>query len=183
MADEIETIFNEIYDRTHQKILIYITGKCHKVEDISDIFQDTYMELFLVLQKKDWAEIQNEEAFLIKIAKSKIYRHYTLMEKIRNLFSREWNDGLKTVVEETDLSLSPEEKIVRQGMVEQAHRYLQGKDELTKKIFYLYYYEEVTISQIAEMLTVRESTVKNRLYRTLKELRFYFVSKGADLND
>lgn len=45
MADGIETIFNEIYDRTHQKILIYITGKCHKVEDISDIFQDTYMEM------------------------------------------------------------------------------------------------------------------------------------------
>ena len=34
LADEIETLFNEIYDRTHQKILIYITGKCHKVEDI-----------------------------------------------------------------------------------------------------------------------------------------------------
>ena len=110
MADKIETLFNEIYDRTHQKILIYIIGKCHKVEDVSDIFQDTYMELFLVLQKKSWAEIQNEEAFIIKIAKSKIYRHYTLLEKIRNLCSGKLDDELETVVKEADLSFSPEKK-------------------------------------------------------------------------
>ncbi len=178
MASSIENLFNEIYDRTQHRILVYITGKCHRVEDISDIFQDTYMELFLVLQKKDWAEIRNEEAFLIKLAKSKIYKHYTLLERIKNFFSREWDAGTDTDVEEADLSLSPEEMAVQQSMIEQTHKYLQSKDELTKKIFYLYYYEEVTIPRIARTLSVKESTVKNRLYRTLKELRFYLERSG-----
>lgn len=150
---------------------------------MSDIFQNTYMELFLILQKKDWTEIQNEEAFLIKIAKNKIYRYYTLLEKVKNFFHGNVEDEPNQKIEETDLSLSPEEKVIEQCMVEQAHRYLKGKDELTRKIFYLYYYEDVTISQISSLLSVKESTVKNRLYRTLKELRFYFVSKGDKLND
>lgn len=174
MADKTDILFNEIYDRTCSRLLIYITGKCHRVEDIADIFQETYMELFLFLQKKDWSLIRNEEAFLIKIAKTRIYKHYTLAERLKSFFSREIEDEREIYAEEPDLSLSPEEKVIQQTMIDQAHRYLLTKDELTKKIFYLYYYEDVTITQIAEMLSVNQSTVKNRLYRTLKEMRVYF---------
>lgn len=155
-------------------MLIYITGKCHKIEDVSDIFQETYMELLLVLEKKDWEEIQNEEAFLIKLAKRKIYRHYSFLEKLENLITRKIEEETVHDVEHINLMLSPEHKVIRQSMIDQAHRYLKTKDELTKKIFYLYYYDEVTIAQIAKMLSVGESTVKNRLYRTLKEMRLYF---------
>lgn len=174
MSEYMESRFNEIYDRTKKRILIYITGKCKRTEDISDIFQDTYMELFLILKKKNGIEIRNEEAFLIRIAKRKIYRHYTLMERLLTRFCREMADETDESIDLTDLSLSPEDKAVQQSMIDQAYRYLQTKDELTKKIFYMHYYEDVTIAQIAEMLSVKESTVKNRLYRTLKEMRNYF---------
>lgn len=49
--------------------------------------------------------------------------------------------------------------------------YLSAKDELTKKIFYLYYYMDKNISEIALLFSVKESTIKNRLYRTIRELR------------
>lgn len=42
---------------------------------------------------------------------------------------------------------------------------------LLKKIFYLYYYMDKDISEIALLFSVKESTIKNRLYRTLRELR------------
>lgn len=62
MAGHTEELFNEIYDRTNKRILIYITDKCCKTEDIADIFQETYMELFMFLQRKDWSKINSEEA-------------------------------------------------------------------------------------------------------------------------
>jgi RNA polymerase sigma-70 factor (ECF subfamily) len=183
LADKVENLFNEIYERTNKRILIFITGKCHHVEDVSDIFQETYMELFLILQKKGWSQVRNEEAFLIKIAKSKIFRHYTLLEKMKKHLERTVDEEIDPIVEEVDLSLSPEEFSVQQSMVEQAQKYLHMKDELTKKIFYLYYYEDVKISQIADLLKVGESTVKNRLYRTLKEMRSYFYGNGGHRNE
>lgn len=183
MAGYTETLFNEIYDRTYKRVLVYITGKCHKIEDVSDILQDTYMELFLFLQKKDWSEIRNEEAFLINLAKSKIYKHYTLLEKIKKFFSRDVMEEADHNAAEMNLSLSLEERVVQQSMIDQAFKYLQTKDELTKKIFYLFYYEDVTIPQIAILLSVGESMVKNRLYRTLKEMRTYFYGKGESLYD
>lgn len=171
MAGHTEELFNEIYDRTNKRILIYITGKCHRTEDISDIFQETYMELFLFLKKKNWSEIRNEEAFLVKIAKRKIYRHYTWAEKMKDFFSKSLDESEQDRISESDLVLSVEERVINQEMAEAAWRFLQDKDDLTRKIFYLYYYEEIAIAQIAELLSVGESMVKNRLYRTLKDLR------------
>ena len=42
----IEPLFNQMYDETSQKVLIYITSKCGNPSDIQDIFQETYTELF-----------------------------------------------------------------------------------------------------------------------------------------
>ena len=45
---------------------------------------------------------------------------------------------------------------------------LRGKEEMN---YYLYYYMDKNISEIALLFSVKESTIKNRLYRTLRELR------------
>ena len=39
------------------------------------------------------------------------------------------------------------------------------------KIFYLYYAEGLKITEIAKELKLKESAVKNKIYRTLKELK------------
>ena len=51
------TLFNDIYDSTKRKILVYITAKCGNTADIHDIFQETYMELYSILAKKGPAYI------------------------------------------------------------------------------------------------------------------------------
>ena len=48
----IEPLFNQMYDETSQKVLIYITSKCGNPSDIQDIFQETYTELFFILKKR-----------------------------------------------------------------------------------------------------------------------------------
>jgi DNA-directed RNA polymerase specialized sigma24 family protein len=40
-----------------------------------------------------------------------------------------------------------------------------------RKIFYLYYYMNLSIAEIAEALSTKESTIKNKLYRTINEFR------------
>lgn len=166
--------FNELYDSTHEKVLAYIIAKCGKTEDIADIFQETYTEIVNIICKRGTAYIKNQEAFVIKIAKCKVYQHYTIRQRLHK-FTEACNfeecDPHIEMVEEISL----DERIIQQSTIEVAFLYLAQKDELTKKIFYLHYYMDKSIKEIAELLSVKESNVKNRLYRTLKELRDFIL--------
>lgn len=172
-----ETLFNKIYQETSRMVLIYITGKCGKTEDIEDIFQETYMEVLKVLQRKGSDYIKNPGAFVMQIAKRKIYHHYTLLERLKIHFPVKSEEEMQTLIEETQLELSTEELVIKKASLEQAGKILKAKDEVTKKIFYLYYGMNVTIPEISQMLSLTESNVKNKLYRTIRELRTYFETE------
>ena len=57
----------------------------------------------------------------------------------------------------------------------QVWNYLKNKNELTARIFYLYFVMDIPIKTIAEDLGFTESNVKNHLYRTQKELKDKFM--------
>jgi DNA-directed RNA polymerase specialized sigma24 family protein len=40
-SQDVNDFFGSMYDTTQKKVLTYITSKCGKPEDISDIFQET----------------------------------------------------------------------------------------------------------------------------------------------
>lgn len=76
-------------------------------------------------------------------------------------------------------NISLEEQVFNNSILEQISRYLSQKPELTKKVFYLFYYSENTIPQISKELNISESNVKNKLYRTVKEVRQIYGKDGA----
>ena len=52
--------------------------------------------------------------------------------------------------------------------------YLKQKDMLTLKIFLLYFRNDLKIKDIGKLLNISESTVKNRLYRTMSKINDEF---------
>ena len=75
--------FDEIYNSTSKTVLAFITAKCGRTADINDIFQDTYLELYQVLSKRGADYVKNDNAFMLHIAKQKIARYYSLLERLR----------------------------------------------------------------------------------------------------
>ena len=69
----IQSRFDEIYNATHKLTLTFITAKCDRTADIGDIFQETYMELYRVLQKRGPSYIANDRAFVLRLAKLMIW--------------------------------------------------------------------------------------------------------------
>ncbi|MGM9979380.1 MAG: hypothetical protein ACI33J_11320 [Clostridium sp.] len=65
--------FDNIYDKTYKKLLLYILKRCSNIEDVSDIIQETYAEVYLTINKKGIDYIKNYDSFVIKIAKTKIF--------------------------------------------------------------------------------------------------------------
>ncbi|MFA9399081.1 MAG: RNA polymerase sigma factor [Clostridiaceae bacterium] len=178
------THFNDIYDSTNRKILSFITAKCNNTSDISDIFQDTYMELYKVITKRGLDYIKNSDAFVMKIAKQKLYRYYSLFDRLKSIIPMLTINDKGEEVNIVDLEMLDfviEEKIFEDALVTQINEFISEKSKDIQKIFYLFYYLDMTIPEIAKLLSMNESNVKNKLYRTLKELRkLYFRKDGRN---
>ena len=75
--------FDEIYNNTNKAVLAFITAKCGRIADAGDIFQETYMELYRILDKHGADYVTNEKALVMRLAKQKLSKHYSLMERLR----------------------------------------------------------------------------------------------------
>jgi RNA polymerase sigma-70 factor (ECF subfamily) len=174
LNSETTSRFNEIYDSTNRGVLAFIVAKCGRTADVGDIFQETYAELYGVLVKRGVGYVTDEKALVMRIAKRMVARHYSLAARLRMFVSmRAKNeDG-----EDVDLSDFDERAMLesefaeRHAVMDAARRFIRSRPEVTRKIFYLRYDLDLPIAEIERLLGLSESNVKNRLYRTLKELR------------
>ena len=164
--------FNDIYNKTYNKILKYVVCKCSNMDDVNDILQDIYIEVYNVLNKGK--SINDFDKYIIGIAKNKVKKYYGLLYKIKiiSLFNNENND-LK-ILDSIKSDINIEEIILKDCDIERIWQYLKNKKIIIQKIFYLYYELDLTIKEISKELNVNESYVKNCLYRTLKGLQELF---------
>ena len=170
----IPTMFDEIYNATHKAALAFITAKCARTADIADIFQDTYVELYQVLQKRGTGYITNHKAFVLRLARQKLARYYSLQQRLKMFVSARAADEDGEEIDlhgfEADAFLT-EDFVVNRVMLEAAREYVHTRPEAVQKVFYMFYDMGQTIPEIAKALAITESDVKNKLYRTIKELR------------
>ena len=168
--------FEFLYNNTYKSILKYTICHCRNLDDVNDIIDDTYTELYQAIVNKKYINLDNAESYIIGIAKNKIKSHYSPSKVIYHIESE--NENLDQY---RDNEIDIEQDIITKDNVLQVWNYLKSKNELTAKIFYLYYVIDIPIKEIAEELELTESNVKNHLYRTQKELKDKF-KKGDDYN-
>lgn len=162
--------FNEIYDSTYSDILKYIVIKCHNINDVNDILQETYLEFWKLLNKKD-IEDKNIKSYLIGIAINKIKKYYSFIYKLNEISIFSKNDKDIELQETFESSTNIEDSIIKKEEFLEVWKYIKSKkNQNIPKIFYLYYKLDLTIKEISEHLGKSESYIKNSLYRTLKEL-------------
>ena len=162
--------FTQLYEETYDELLKYIITHCSNLEDANEILQDTYLDFYRALKRGNI--IQDPRSYLFAIAKNKVKKHYTLFYRFKtiSLFTsiKDTNNEIQDLIaDDTDL----EEQIMINLEIEEVWAHLKQKKQIIQKVFMLYYYFEMTHKEIAEALSISESSVKNYLYRTLKELR------------
>lgn len=168
-----EQKFEEIYKKTYHKVLKYILCKCQNLDDVNELLQDTYVELYKTMQKKNFLKINNEDLYMIGIAKNVVNKYY------KNKYRDNSNIlYLSNETEEIEIQLKDdfnlETDIITKENISEIWDYLNKKNVLIAKIFYLYYGTGLKIAEISKELSINESTVKNYMYRTLKELKRIF---------
>lgn len=178
----ITTFFNEIYDSTHKAILIYLTGKCKNLSDVNDICQDVYLEFYRILSAKGVSYIRNPGGLLKRLARRKMHQFYNGKEHLEEIkiVSIDEPAGETDALGQEPSSMETTETSEEEILVEEIHQFLKQKPDDIQKIFYLYYELEQTTARIAKELSMKESTVKSKLYRTREELRKRYRKEDAD---
>ncbi len=170
--------FDKIYNETYDNILKYVICNCANIEDVKDIVQNIYLELLKGLNKK--ITYNNINAYVMGIAKNKIkeYYRFNYKAKIISIFSKKEDiELLETIKDDIDI----QKELITKEDLKFIWDYLKNKKVIISKIFYLYYYLNMSIKEIAQELNISESNVKHYLYRTLKELK-NVVKQRSDEN-
>ena len=183
MASELNLYkFNEIYDKTQLDLLKYVIIKCHNVNDTNDIIQETYLELWNILNKKELSDI-NIKSYLIGIANNKIKKHYTLIQRLKTVSLFEINDKDIELIDTIKDNVSINDIIIKEDNWNTIWKYIKSKkNQDIPRIFYLHYKLEFSIKEISNYLKTSESYIKNLIYRTLHELQDNF-GNGGNYND
>ena len=171
--------FNELYEATRKNVLVRITAKCGSTEDIKDIFQDTYMDLYRVILQRGTDYIREPGPFVMRLAQRRIYAHYSLSEKVGHIVPFLRDDETDAEPDMPDDAPPLEDSAIERETVRNISEFIKTKDDASRKIFYLYYYMEQTISDIASEMSLNESTVKSKLYRLRAEIRALYGKEIA----
>lgn len=160
--------FDSIYKETYGDISKYVVCNCNNIEDVKDIIQNIYADVFKIIKKGD--RISRNYLFVIARNKVKDYYRFHYKHRFISFFS---SRDIEELREESKDNYDLEESITNKYDTERVWTYLKKKNVKIAKIFYLYYYQGLTIKEIAQSLDITESNVKHYLYRTLKELNRY----------
>lgn len=160
--------FGSIYQNTYDNTLKFIVVKCNNIDDINDIIQDTYVELYNKLRRKS-INVENEKNYIIGIAKNIIKRHY---RRIQNESDKISIDEYENIEVSDEINI--EDDFITQSNAKEIWDYIRNKDLVTTKVFYLYYILGYKIEEISQEMNLNISNVKARIYRNLKEMKKIF---------
>lgn len=148
--------FDKIYNESYKDISRYVLLNANNITDVKDILQNIYLEVYKNIDKI------TDKNYIFGIAKNILKKYY------RFKFIRK-NDT--EIIDNIESNINLEKTVMDKFDTELVWKYLKRKNQIIAKIIYLYYYEELTIKEIANILNLTESNVKNYIYGTLNELR------------
>ena len=169
-----EDNFKEIYDKTYDNNLKYIVLKTN-VDDANDVIQEVYIELLNKLKKEKSIEIENIDGFVFGITKNVLKRFYKNINLDKDIFVFSTEDTNEEIAD----SYSLEDDFINDTNISLIWDEIRKKEDVIQKIFYLYYVLDIKISDIAESTNINESTIKTKIYRTLKELKEKLEKEGG----
>ena len=134
-------------------LFIIAFNVCKNVEDAEDVVQDTFLQYHT--SKKDFESEQHIRAWLIRVA----------INKAKNMNHTFWRQNKLSIEDyiETLTFETPDSENLFETVMKLPEKY--------RIVIHLFYYEDYTIREIADILKLSESNIKVRLSRGRKLLK------------
>lgn len=164
MKEEIENKFKEMYEKESDSIFRFCLTRVSDREQALDITQDIFMRLWNNMQEEK--NIQNYRAFLFTITRNLIIDWYRKKKSVslENIIEQE-GESFDRIDSNTmnDIELKSDGKYVLNKISELSETY--------QTPIYLRFVEDLTITEISEILKISVNATSVRINRGLEELR------------
>ena len=133
---------------------------CQNIADADDVVQDTFLKYHC--SKKDFSSQEHIKAWLLRVAINKAKDH------ARSFWKK------NTVSIEELMTASPENEELTLAQKDDGKRILEDVMKLPSKyriVIHLFYYDDLSVAEIAKVLGLSESNVKTRLSRARNMLK------------
>ena len=176
-----EDAFSAMYERYRQTAMRTAWLLCHNLADSEDIVQETFVQCYFHIQ-----ELKDESRFRPWMLKCLVRTGWKLMKKQKREMPEEQMElhlERERYLESTfsgKTSGEPlEEAIAREfsGELTKAVRRLSEKHRL---VIVLYYYDELSVHEIAKITGCLEGTVKSRLRFARRQLKKMLSDAGEE---
>lgn len=157
--------FDKLYDYFYRRIVIHIIRKFGYQTHCEDIAQETFLK---ILQLKEYKYIEHYTSWIYKISENIAYTKLGKNASVQNsVFYQQ--------------KIPFEDRIIEPfGALQEI---VEKQDATSKQILYLHYIEGYTFNEIADMIGIRNDSVRQIHYRCLKKLKIlYNVSQKVLLN-
>jgi len=119
-------------------------------EDAEDVFQEVFLSL--IRSNPSLESEEHRKAWLIRVTLNCCKKHFRSMKKVTI-----------PLTEDIPCEFTPEEEDVYRAVLSLPQKY--------KAVIHLFYYEDLPVKEIGEILDIKENAVKTRLFRARQMLQ------------
>ncbi|MCL1943086.1 MAG: RNA polymerase sigma factor [Candidatus Azobacteroides sp.] len=134
------------------------------VNEAEDIVQDAMLKIWN--KREEWAGIENMEAYCYRVVKNLIWDRIQSKDYQNETYEVQLHDGLE--------AQNPYTRMVEDEQVHLIHRLIEKLPAAQKATMQLRDIEGLPYAEIAEILNISESQVKNNLFRGRKKIKQLF---------
>jgi len=156
-----EKAFRALYDAYFNHLSAFVFKLCKSTETTEEIIQDVFVKLWV--GRHSLSQMDSPEAYIFSMARNKTIDY--LRRLVRNTHLME------LLTEQLTDSNGIEEQLNAKELWDLIEEALSGLSEQKKTIFRLSKEEGLSHDQIAEVMHLSKSTVKNHLSETLRHIR------------
>ena len=170
-------MLRQFYRRYADEIYLYLYSLCKSRETAEDLMQEVFLKALLSLPDQN----ENLRAWLYKVARNACFNE--LRNRKRELQSEHIEDISASARE--SLQENSSDNLVDELIRSEQRRFLYEAmlklPDRQREIRELFYFSELSIKEIAEIMRLTSQNVRVLAYRAKKKLREYMEVKGYEL--
>jgi RNA polymerase sigma factor (sigma-70 family) len=154
--------YSHVHELLHPVLYRYAFAMLNDGALASDVLQELFIKIWF--RKEKIGALQNVRAFFLTALRRQTLNQLRSLRRLQIL-----------PPSEPDIEFSAEDIIVaaeqQQDIREKLARYLNELPKRQKEVIYLYYYEELSYEEIADVMEINYQSVLNVMQKALKQLR------------
>jgi RNA polymerase sigma-70 factor (ECF subfamily) len=174
--------FSQMYHKFYHKIFGFVSMRVNNFDDATDVVQDVFLTAY-----RTWQVMPDEKTaknFLFIIARSKMidfWRKAHNKHEIKNMDAFLGEDDESFWDNIADENPIPEEIFQQNHNKNEAIKMLEVLNESEREIVTLKYIEELSYTEISEILKITEENARQKVSRAIKKIKEK-VSKKVEEN-